>query len=71
MKEIEAIVIHNSRKKSEVRCGKCGKLLFICKNLSFFSEKQLTNRHKGLIIVSRCPRNDCKADNLLVLNDPS
>lgn len=62
MKKVEAIVIKN-RGKHEVRCGKCGKLLFVCKFLSENSEKAIDKSSQNVIIVSRCPRNDCKADN--------
>ena len=67
MKEVEAIIIQN-RGKKEVRCGKCGKLLFICKNFSEKCEKSLDKSSQNVIIVARCPRSDCKADNLLVIS---
>ena len=67
MEKVDAIVIRN-RGKHEVRCAKCGKLLFTYK----FSEKNICNpvdkSSHDVIIVSRCTRNDCKADNLLVLS---
>lgn len=67
MNKVEAVVI-KTRGKSEVRCGKCGKLLFICKYLSENFEKPLDKSSQNVIIVARCPRNDCKADNLLVIS---
>lgn len=66
MKRVEAVVIKN-RGKSEVRCGKCGKLLFICKFFSEKSEKDVDKSSQYDIIVARCPRNDCKSDNLFRL----
>lgn len=63
MEKVDAVVIKN-RGKSEVRCGKCGKLLFVCNFLSENSKKTLDKPTQSVIIVSRCPRNDCKADNL-------
>lgn len=67
MEKVEAIVISN-RGKNEVRCAKCGKLLFTYK----FSVENVNNpvdkSSRNVIIVSRCTRNDCKADNLLILS---
>lgn len=67
MKKVQAVVIKTHR-KSEVRCGKCGKLLFVCKFLSENFEKPLDETTQNVIIVARCPRNDCKTDNLLVIS---
>lgn len=67
MGKVEAVVIKN-RGKSEVRCGKCGKLLFICEILTENFEKRLDESSQNVIIVARCPRNDCKADNSLLLS---
>lgn len=67
MKKIEAVVIKN-RSKCEIRCGNCGKLLFVCKFLSENSEKVLDKSSQNVIIVARCTRNDCKTDNLLILS---
>lgn len=64
MKKVDAVVIKN-RGKCEVRCRKCGKLLFVCKFLSENFEKRLDKSSQNVIIVARCPRSDCKADNLL------
>lgn len=66
MRKLDAVVIQ-SRGKTEVRCAKCGKLLFICKNFSKKSEKPLDESSQNVIIVARCPRSDCKADNQLVI----
>lgn len=66
MERVEAIVIKN-RGKCEVRCGKCGKLLFICKNLSESFDNRVDKSSQNGIIVARCPRNDCKSDNLFCL----
>lgn len=66
MKEIEAVVLQ-VRGKVEVRCGNCGKLLFVCKFYSEHSEKVLDKSSQYGKIVARCPRNDCKSDNLLIL----
>lgn len=67
MSKVDAIVISN-RGKNEVRCAKCGKLLFTYK----ISEKKdifpVDKSSRNVIIVSRCTRNDCKADNLLILS---
>lgn len=67
MERVEAIIIKN-RRKSEVRCGKCGKLLFVCNYLSENSKKTIDKSAQNVIIVSRCPRNDCKADNLFSIS---
>ena len=67
MESVDAIVIQNG-KKCEARCRKCGKLLFILKNYSKNFEKPLDKSSQNVIIVSRCTRNDCKADNLLYLS---
>ena len=65
MNNVDAVVIR-CRGKYEVRCGKCGKLLLICK----FTDKKAENivnpidkTAQNVIIVARCTRSDCKADN--------
>ena len=67
MGKVDAIVIRNHG-KYEVRCGKCGRLLFVCKLFSNNSEFPLDKSSQNVIIVARCPRNDCKTDNLLVMS---
>ena len=67
MEKAEAIVIHN-RGKYEVRCAKCGKLLLTYKISEENSSKSVDKLSRSVIIVTRCTRNDCKADNLLVLS---
>lgn len=67
MKKVEAVVIR-TRGKSEVRCGRCGKMLFVCKFLSENSVNPIDKSSQNVIIVARCPRNDCKTDNLLVIS---
>ena len=67
MKKVDAVVIKTNQ-KSEVRCAKCGKLLFVYKNFSENFGKTLDNSSQNVIIVARCPRNSCKADNLLVIS---
>ena len=67
MKKIDAVVLKN-RGKYEVRCGNCGKLLFV---FDFFSEnfkKGIDKPSPNVIIVARCPRNDCKKDNILEIS---
>ena len=67
MAKVDAIVILN-KGKYEVRCSKCGKLLLTYKFSSENSEKPVDKSSQNVIIVTRCTRNDCKADNLLVLS---
>ena len=67
MGKVEAIVIR-SKGKYEVRCAKCGKMLFTYKFSSENFETPVDKSSQNVIIVSRCTRNDCKADNLLILN---
>lgn len=67
MKKVDAVVIR-TRGKCEIRCGKCGKLLFVYKFFSEKSELPVDKSSRNAIIVARCPRNDCKADNLLVIS---
>lgn len=67
MRKVEAVVI-KTQAKWEVRCAKCGKLLFVLKNLSENFEKSLDKTTQNVIIVARCPRSDCKADNLLIIS---
>lgn len=71
MGKVEAIVIQN-KGKYEVRCARCGKLLL---TYTLTDEKAVENVNnpvdkssQNVIIVTRCTRNDCKADNLLVLS---
>lgn len=67
MAKVEAIVINN-RGKNEVRCAVCGKLLFTYKFSVENVDKPVDNLSRSVIIVTRCTRNDCKTDNLLVLS---
>ena len=67
MGKVDAIIIKN-RGKNEVRCGKCGKLLLTYKFSVDNMDKSVDKSSRSVIIVSRCTRNDCKADNLLVLS---
>lgn len=67
MGKVDAIVINN-KGKHEVRCAKCGKMLFTYKISGENSENAVDKSAHNVIIVSRCTRNDCKADNLLTLS---
>lgn len=67
MAKVDAIVIYN-RGKHEVRCGKCGKMLFTYKIPVGNGDKPVDKSSQNVIIVSRCTRSDCKADNLLTLS---
>lgn len=67
MGKVDAIVIHN-RGKNEVRCARCGKMLFTYKISSKNKDNPVDKSSRNVIIVSRCTRNDCKADNLLILS---
>lgn len=67
MGKVDAVVIKTGA-KYEVRCAKCGKLLFVCKNFLENCEKCIDKSSQSVIIVARCPRNSCKADNLLVIS---
>ena len=67
MGKVDAIVIQN-KGKYEVRCAKCGKLLFKYKISLKNSEKPIDKSSQNVIIVTRCTRNDCKTDNLLILS---
>lgn len=67
MGKVDAIVIRN-RGKYEVRCAKCGKMLFTYKISEKNGDSPVDKTSRNVIIVSRCTRNDCKADNLLVLS---
>lgn len=67
MAKVDAIVIRN-RGKYEVRCAKCGKMLFTYKISVENVDNPVDKTSRNVIIVSRCTRTDCKADNLLVLS---
>lgn len=67
METVDAIVIQ-SDEKCEVRCAKCGKMLFTFKFSSKKGKIPVDNMSRNVIIVSRCTRSDCKADNLLVIS---
>lgn len=67
MEKVDAIVINN-RGKNEVRCARCGKLLFTYKISVENGNNPVDKSAHNVIIVSRCTRTDCKADNLLVLS---
>ena len=67
METVDAIVIE-ALGRCEVRCAKCGKMLFTYK-LSEKNENNIVDKpSRNVIIVSRCTRSDCKADNLLVIS---
>lgn len=68
MAKIKATVIRSNGGKHEVRCGNCGKKLFIYKIPVEIVDKPVDKSSQNVIIVSRCTRTDCKADNLLVLS---
>ena len=67
MEQVEAIVIRN-KGKYEVRCAKCGKMLLTYRFSAEISEKPVDKSSQNVIIVTRCTRNDCKADNVLILS---
>lgn len=67
MNKVDAIVIFN-KGKYEVRCANCGKLLLTYKISEENFSKPVDNSSQNIIIVTRCTRNDCKTDNLLVLS---
>ena len=60
MGKVDAIVIRN-RGKYEVRCAKCGKMLFTYKFSVENVDKAVDKSSHNVIIVSRCTRTDCKA----------
>lgn len=62
---IDAIV-SKSDSKYEVRCGICGKLLFVIKENS---KKGVDKPSLNVIMVARCTRNSCKADNQISLSE--
>ena len=63
---VDAKVIFNN-KKYEARCAMCGKLLLTYKFAVENGDKPVDKSAQKVIIVTRCTRTDCKADNLLVL----
>lgn len=67
MEEVNAIVIE-SLGKYEVRCAKCGKMLFTYKIPEGKTDSGVDKSSPNAIIVSRCPRSSCKTDNLLVFS---
>ena len=66
-RKVEARVIRN-RKYNEVRCARCGKLLLTYEISVENGDKSVDKSSRNVIIVTRCTRNDCKTDNLLVLS---
>ena len=66
-RKVEAIVRHD-RGRHEVRCAKCGKMLFTYKFSGENVDNHVDKSSRSVIIVTRCTRSDCKADNLLVLS---
>ena len=62
---VKASVIKNTQKQ-EVRCGICGKLLFV---VTENSKKTVDLSQVNVIIVARCTRNSCKADNQISVDD--
>ena len=67
MRKVDAIVISN-KGKNEVRCAKCGKMLFTYKISEDKEDSPVDKTSRNVIIVSRCTRSDCKVDNLLILS---
>lgn len=67
MRKAEAIIIQ-CEGKYEVRCANCGKLLMKYKISGENLQKGVDKSSRSVIIVTRCTRNDCKTDNLLVLS---
>ena len=67
MRKVDAIVISN-RGKNEVRCAKCGKMLFTYKIADNNGISPVDKTSRNVIIVSRCTRSDCKVDNILTLS---
>ena len=64
MSNIEAIITKFSDTKREVRCGTCGKLLFVTDGI-FKNNVDISSQ--DVIIVARCTRNSCKTDNCVKL----
>lgn len=62
----KAIIIR-SKGRCEVRCAKCGKLLFNYKEIVDNVDKVVDKTKPNVIIVARCTRNDCKTDNQVIL----
>ena len=56
----DAIITELNNNKHEVRCGLCGKLLF---TINGKLEKDIDFSKQNVIIVARCTRSQCKADN--------
>lgn len=59
-------IVARSDGKVEVRCGLCGKLLFVVMENS---ENSVDISKRNAIIVARCTRNSCKSDNKISLSD--
>lgn len=57
-------IVTNQNNEYEVRCGNCGKLLFVIKENS---KKSVDISSLNVIIVARCTRNSCKSDNEISL----
>ena len=53
-------IITKTDSRHEVRCGLCGKLLFV---MNENSKNTVDISALNVIIVARCTRNSCKADN--------
>ena len=60
MESKNAIIVFNNG-QYEARCRNCGKLLFT------YTKKCVDISKQNVIIVSRCTRSDCKADNVISL----
>lgn len=61
--EKDAKVISNNG-EYEVRCAGCGRLLLTFKN----SENRVDKSARiGIMVTTRCPRSNCKVNNLLKL----
>lgn len=67
--KIDAKIICNNG-EYEVRCARCGKLLLTYEKIQKEkSDITVDNSSRiGIMVTTRCTRNDCKADNQLVLS---
>lgn len=63
---INAIITSNSDSQREVRCGHCGKLLFVTDGIF---KKDVDFSSQNAIIVARCTRSYCKIDNRVQIQD--
>lgn len=61
---VKAIINDVGNGRKEARCGLCGKLLF---RIECNFEKNVDLSSQDVIIVARCTRSCCKADNKVLL----